>query len=106
MKKNDKLKIKIEKDAKKDFTKKSKDGMNILYPKFNAKVEFDKVKMEFSDYDSHKRISMDFAESFRKLPANRVEYGEDFSTADGRMLILRYKLDNRGNQVITSVEAF
>lgn len=103
-KEKEKLKVTILKDSKKDFSRKSKKNKwSVYYPKFNAKVEFFGVELEFSDYDSHKRIGMDFKE-LCKIPKNRHEYGQDFMTSDGRLMIMRFKLDNRGKQVITRLE--
>lgn len=102
-KREEKLKVTILKDSKKDFTRKGKSGFGVYYPKFRAKAEFYGTEIEFADYDSHKGIGMEFKE-LCKLPKNRQEYGQDFMTANGQLMIMIFKLDSKGKQVITSIE--
>ena len=99
------MEIKIIKNSKKDFTRKDKKlGINVLYPKFEAKTKFKNVDFEFSEDDYSSRSSITFKDKI--TPKNRLEYGEDFVTSDGKLLILRHKLDNKGRMIITEIEIF
>jgi len=103
--KNKKLRLKILKDSKKDFVKKSKFGdIGILYSRFKAKGSFLGTKLRFTEGESYSKISMDFGNG--KFPANRREYGHDFITADGKLIIMKFKLDSKNRQVITEFEVF
>lgn len=108
MEQNEKLKIKIVKNAKKDFTKPSKvkglEKIGILYSRFKAVGEFLGIKLEFSEAAHGSRASMNFGDGKGIVPANRKEYGTDFITADGKLAIMRFKLDSKGKRIITKFE--
>ena len=102
-----KLDIKIQKDSKKDFTRKIKKGTlkgcGVLYSRFNAKGNFLDKKLEFNEAESHSRMSVEFPQ-LHKLLKKRLEYGMDFPTSNGDLLILKHKLDTKGRPIITSIE--
>ena len=108
METNEKLKIKIVKNAKKDCTRPSKikglGKIGILYSRFKAIGSFLGIKLEFSEGESYSRCSMNFGDGKGIVPANRKEYGTDFITADGKLAIMRFKLDSKGKQIITEFE--
>ena len=103
----EKLKIKIQKDCKKAFTRKIKTGTlkgcGVLYPRFEAKGKFLDKKLEFNEAENYSRIDIEFPQ-LHKLLKKRIEYGMDFQTSNGDMLILKHKLDTKGNPIITSIE--
>lgn len=103
---NKKLNIKIKKDLKKDNRRKSKEfGVTISYPRFKAEGNFLDKKLEFSEDHFSSRLSVKFKESI-KIPKNRREYGEDFVSSDGSLILLRFKLNNKGQKIITEFECF
>lgn len=102
-----KLNIKTIKDSKKDFTRTIKEGSlkgcGVLHPRFKAEGNFLDKKLEFSEAESYSMMNMKFPE-LHKLLKKRIEYGMDFQTSNGDMLILKHKLDTKGNPIITSIE--
>lgn len=106
--KNEKLKIKILKDSKKDFSRKSKlkglGDIKVQHSRFHAKGEFLGAKLDFREAHSHSNLEVSFPETKGMLPANRKEYGSDFTTADGKLMIMRFKMDTRGERVVTSID--
>lgn len=105
---NEKLKIKILKDAKKDFVRKSKvkglGGINVQHSRFHATGEFLGAKLDFREASSHSNLEVSFPEIKGMVPPNRKEYGSDFTTADGKLMIMRFKMDTKGDRVITSID--
>ena len=106
--KKEKLKIKIIKDSEKDYVRKSKvkglGDIKVQHSRFHAKGEFMESKLEFHESEYHSNLEVSFDEVKGMVPPNRREYGTDFPTADGKLLIMRFKLDTRGERVITSFE--
>ena len=100
---NKKLSIKILKDSEKDYVKKSKKlkGISILHSRFKAKGKFLGIELEFDESESHSSMAVGFKEV---VPINRTEYGTDFVTSDGKLIILRYKMNSKGKMIVTSFE--
>lgn len=106
--KNEKLKVKILKDAKKDYFRKSKmeglGNIEVQHPRFHAKGEFMGTKIDFREASSHSNLEVIFPEVKGMVPPNRKEYGMDFPTIDGKLAIVRFKMDTKGDRVITSID--
>ncbi len=106
--KNEKLKIKILKDSKKDFTRKSKmkglGDIKVQHSRFHATGEFLGAKLDFREASSHSNLEVSFPEAKGMVPPNRKEYGSDFTTADGKLMIMRFKMDTKGDRVVTSID--
>lgn len=101
MGKNYKAKFKVIKDNKKDFRKKGKYG-NIIYPRYNSQLNFSNKKIKLSSHDfGITYTNVDFNEKI-KFQKNRIEYGEDFTSANGDIVILKYKYKGK-NKIITSI---
>ena len=106
--KNKELEIKIIKNAKNDFTRKSKlaglGDIKVLHSRFKAKGSFLGIKLRFTESKYTSRATMSFGDGKGMVPANRKEYGTDFVTADGKLAIMRFKMNSKGERVITEFE--
>lgn len=98
----EKISLKILKDKKKD-TKKKSNGMTFTYPMFKAKLIFNDKKIEFSKHDfGTTYTTIDFPNKV-KIAQNRNEYGEDYCSLGGDLIILKYKLKGK-DKIITSID--
>lgn len=102
----DKVKFKVLKDNKRDgYRRDKKTKATIVYPKYKAKVKFDDKTIEFMKHRFGTAYTIiNFKEWNKiKIPKNRIEYGEDYTCADGSLLVLNYKLKNK-KKYITQLE--
>lgn len=97
-KKRVKPEYKVLKDSNKDFMRNS-----IIYPRHKSKIDFNGLRIEFSDYETHSFTDIKIKDKIN-IPKNRWNYGMGFKCQDGTELVLDYKLDSKGKMVITGLE--
>ena len=103
----DKVKFKVLKDNKRDGLRRDKrTKATIVYPKYEAKAEFDDKIINFEKHDfgtSYTIITFKENPISIKFPKNRVEYGKDYTCVDRSLLVLRYKYKGK-RKIITEIE--
>ena len=101
-----KVRFKVLKDNKRDERRRDKKfKTTIVYPKYEAKAKFDDKTIEFMKHEFGTAYTIiNFKEWNKiKIPKNRNEYGEDYTCADGSLLVLNYKLKNK-KKYITQIK--
>lgn len=99
------IRFKIIKDNKKDTLRKSKfcKGAKVTYPMFEAKLEFNGKKIEFSEHDfGTTYTSIEFPKKV-KVQKNRREYGDDYCSLGGDLVLLKYRLKGK-SKILTSID--
>ncbi|MEK6895096.1 MAG: hypothetical protein AABX48_01095 [Nanoarchaeota archaeon] len=102
----EKVKFQVLRNNKHDAERKSKSlgkEVKVLYPRYKAKAYFNDKIVEFEEHEWGVTYTTIRFNQKIKLPKNRNEYGEDYSSSGGDLIVLRYKLKNK-EKIITEIE--
>jgi len=101
--KKEKIKFKIIKNKNKDFIRKDKSLGNICYPRFEAEARFNKKKVIFKEHEFPiTYLIIKFPKKI-SIPKNRHEYGMDYASVGGDLIIIKYKYKGK-QKIITEIE--
>jgi len=104
MNKDYKVKFKVLKDNKKDFCKKDKKlDINVTYPKYEAKAEFDGKTIEFKKHELGVTYTIIKFKNKIKINKRYHDWGEDYASIGKDLVILHYKFKGK-RKIITEIE--